>query len=56
MINVDFFPYSDFTYMIYQYQKKNVVYCEAVKMDGKGKKAFGYHYPGYFSHWHFRQQ
>jgi hypothetical protein len=38
LINVDFFPYSDFTYVIYQYQKKNVVYCDAVKIDGNGKK------------------
>jgi hypothetical protein len=39
MINVDFFPYSDFAYMIYQYQKRNVVYCNAVKIDGQGNKA-----------------
>lgn len=38
VINVDFFPYTDFTYMVYQYQKKNVVYCDAVKIDGNGKK------------------
>jgi hypothetical protein len=38
MINVDFFPYSDFAYMVYQYQKRNVVYCNAVKVDGEGKK------------------
>lgn len=38
LINVDFFPYADFSYMIYQYQKKNVVYCDAVKLDGMGKK------------------
>jgi hypothetical protein len=38
MINVDFFPYNDFCYMIYQYQKKNVVYCIAAKIDGNGKK------------------
>lgn len=37
MINVDFFPYSDYAYMIYQYQKKNVVYCKASKIDGNGK-------------------
>jgi len=39
LINVDFFPYQDFSYMIFQYQKKNVVYCNAVKLDGQGKKA-----------------
>jgi len=38
MINVDFFPYNDFAYMIYQYQKKNIVYCLASKIDGNGKK------------------
>lgn len=38
MINVDFFPYGDFAYMIYQYQKKNVVYCKASKIDGGGNK------------------
>lgn len=39
LINVDFFPYADFSYMIYQYQRRNVVYCDAVKIDGEGKKA-----------------
>jgi hypothetical protein len=38
LINVDFFPYTDYAYMIYQYQRKNVVYCNAVKLDGTGKK------------------
>lgn len=38
MINVDFFPYSDFCYMIYQYQKRSIVYCMAAKIDGNGKK------------------
>ena len=38
MINVDFFPYSGFCYMIYQYQKKNIVYCMAVKIGADGKK------------------
>ena len=38
LINVDFFPYSDYTYVVYQYQKKSVVYCMAVKVDGLGKK------------------
>lgn len=38
MINVDFFPYNDFCYMIYQYQKKNVIYCVAAKIDGNGNK------------------
>lgn len=38
MINVDFFPYTDFCYMIYQYQKKNVVYCVGVRLDASGNK------------------
>ncbi len=38
MINADFFPYNDFCYMIYQYQKKNVVYCMASRIDVNGKK------------------
>lgn len=37
LINIDFFPYNDFCYLIYQYQKKNVVYCMASKVDGMGK-------------------
>ncbi|NOT49863.1 MAG: hypothetical protein HOP10_01125 [Chitinophagaceae bacterium] len=38
MINVDFFPYNDLCYMIYQYQKKNIVYCMAAKLDASGNK------------------
>jgi len=38
MINVDFFPYPDFIYMIYQYQRRNVVHCAAVKLDAMGQK------------------
>ena len=38
MINVDFFLYPDFVYAIYQYQKRNVVHCAAVKLDGMGQK------------------
>jgi hypothetical protein len=38
MINVDFFAYSNFFYMIYQYQKRNIVYCIGVKLDGNGKR------------------
>ncbi len=36
-INVDFIPYADVAWMIYQYQQKNIVYCMAVKIDGEGK-------------------
>jgi hypothetical protein len=38
VINVDFFSYPDFSYLIYQYQKKNIVYCMGVKLDGMGKR------------------
>lgn len=38
MINTDFFAYGDFCYMIYQYQKRNTVYCSAVRIDGNGQK------------------
>ncbi len=38
MINVDFFPYTDFCYMVYQYQKKNIVYCVASKIGPDGQK------------------
>lgn len=39
VVNIDFFPYSDFCYLIYQYQRKNVVYCMASRVDGNGKWA-----------------
>ena len=38
MINVDFFTYPDFIYAIYQYQRKNIIHCAAVKLDGMGQK------------------
>lgn len=38
LINVDFFPYNDFTYMIYQYQRRGIIHCMGVKIDGNGKK------------------
>lgn len=38
LINVEFYPYSDFIYMIYQYQKRNIVHCDAVKLDPRGRK------------------
>src|SRR5690606_20009806 len=28
--------YPSFAYMIYQYRKKNIIYCAAAKIDGKG--------------------
>ncbi|MBO9572321.1 MAG: hypothetical protein J7497_08955 [Chitinophagaceae bacterium] len=36
-INVDFVPYADNVWMIYQYQQKNILYCMAVKIDANGK-------------------
>ncbi|MEO5684969.1 MAG: hypothetical protein ABIQ88_20160 [Chitinophagaceae bacterium] len=38
LINVDFVAYPDFFYMIYQYQRKGIVYCMAAKLDGSAKK------------------
>ncbi|MGZ8551703.1 MAG: hypothetical protein ACXWV2_13615, partial [Chitinophagaceae bacterium] len=38
VINVDFFPYPDFAYMIYQYRKRNIIHCIAAKIDGDGNK------------------
>ena len=38
MLNVDFISYPDYAWMIYQYQKKNIVYCMAAKIDGLGRK------------------
>jgi len=37
-INVDFISYPDFAYLIYQYQKRNILHCMAVKLDGEGNK------------------
>ncbi len=36
-INVDFVPYPDNVWMIYQYQLKSVLYCMAVKIDANGR-------------------
>jgi hypothetical protein len=36
--NVDFVIYPTHFYMVYQYQKKNILYCMAVKMDAGAKK------------------
>ncbi len=38
LINVDFINYNTHALMIYQYRKKNVVHCEAVKLDAEGQK------------------
>jgi hypothetical protein len=37
MINADFINYADYSLMIYQYQKKSIVYCMALKIDAAGK-------------------
>src|ERR1700749_3107296 len=36
-INVDFVAYPDYAYMIYEYQKKNIVHCAAVKLNGQAQ-------------------
>jgi hypothetical protein len=36
--NVDFIVYTDFFYMIYQYQKSNILHCMGVKLDANAKK------------------
>ncbi|RYY64480.1 MAG: hypothetical protein EOO12_09560 [Chitinophagaceae bacterium] len=38
LINVDFFNYPDHAFVVYEYQRKNVVYCESVKVDELGRK------------------
>lgn len=37
-INVDFVPYANHTWMIYQVQRKSVVYCFGVKLDANAKR------------------
>lgn len=36
-LNADFIAYPDFAWIIYQYQKRNIVYCMAVKVNSQGK-------------------
>ncbi|RYG06218.1 MAG: hypothetical protein EOO02_01310 [Chitinophagaceae bacterium] len=36
-VNVDFIPYQDFAWMIYQYQDKNILYCMGTKINSQGK-------------------
>ena len=38
LLGTEFLQYSDYVYMIYQYQKKSIMYCMAVKLDANGKK------------------
>ncbi len=37
VINVDFVAYADYYFMVYQHQRRNVMYCTMVKMNGEGK-------------------
>ena len=37
ILKTDFIVYPDFAWLIYQYQKRNIVYCNAVKINGQGK-------------------
>lgn len=36
-LNVDFVAYPDFAWLIYQYQKKNILHCMAVKINSNAK-------------------
>lgn len=36
LLSTDFVTYSDFAYLLYQFQQKNTVYAMAVKLDGNG--------------------
>lgn len=36
-MNADFIAYPDHAWIIYQYQKRNIVHCMAVKVNGHGK-------------------
>ncbi|MES2003191.1 MAG: hypothetical protein V4450_01620 [Bacteroidota bacterium] len=38
VLNTDFIQYPDCIYMIYQYQRRSIMYCMAVKLDASGKK------------------
>lgn len=37
LINSDIITYRDYFYFIYQYQKRNIVYCSAVRIIGNGQ-------------------
>lgn len=36
-INADFVAYPDFAYIVYQFQKRNILHCMAAIIDGNGK-------------------
>ena len=35
--NVEFVAYQDYYHMIYQYQRKNIIYCASMKLNGEAK-------------------
>jgi len=37
-INVDFVPYANHCWMIYQFQRRSIVYCMGVKLDANAKR------------------
>ncbi len=37
ILNAEFIAYPDFSYIIYQHQKRNIVYCMAAKIDANAK-------------------
>ena len=37
-INVDFVPYTNHVWMIYQFQRRSIVYCMGVKLDANAKR------------------
>ncbi|GAC1395013.1 MAG: hypothetical protein NVSMB63_14470 [Sediminibacterium sp.] len=38
VLNAEFLQYPGFVYVIYQYQKRSILYCMAAKLDASGKK------------------
>lgn len=38
VLNTDFLQFPDYVYMIYQYQRRSIIYCMAVKIDPNGKR------------------
>src|SRR5438128_282481 len=38
ILNTEFIQYPDYVYMFYQFQRKSLLYCMAVKLDAGGKR------------------
>lgn len=38
VINVDIFAYPEYCYLVYQYQRKGIIFCEAARINGEGRK------------------